>query len=1839
MPARGRRTPRTYKPAEHYLGKIQVFHPDQQRLKDQLLSIFSHDEEEGTLLRRIHEELSDGLLVSREVVTNPEIYRCARDALESRGIIVPDTVLDTNSGSFIAKRVIAAIWHEPSCKIKRDSLLLEYHNIRQEVVKASKEVLQQRQAESTRIDSDLPSGPGQSSHSRHTQEEITAAERNIRYLSQEEQLDTDKDPDEASEEEIPQSQQVTNPVMNPEQSTVKEATTRNRMEQTNPNITNAPQPILPTNQNVHPPFSDERLAADAHSVEIIGTPGFNPYSDDNITRRPRDNQTRTLPQFVNQRNPAPTNLIPATRNSEDVRNLQPTEVARNDKNEDCSTRELLGVVTRLLDKLDKATGDTGIVTQQTAAQSPSATNTNWTDPEDLKRRAGKALATKFDKKMFSGAFGDNWERHQDRFLKACRTWKIPNEELVEFLPETLTGDALNYVEAKVEENMHIGWNALSKLMSERYSSINRQKEISDRLHSMRYHDFHKTGESPATTLDRITAFIDKMAVLALPVDRTDEAKARFVSNVTRGQIWAYHAKGRIAPTATYDRIIQAFATSIRDRAELETGRYEKGAYSRKGSYHRSELYKTGRSSKESPRDHVREEDSEEVFLNERNTEPLTREELKCTLDTYFENAKFANHPKYLKNNQRNSNGMANKYSKFKTSTSSGGAHTVGCFNCGRQGCSVATCKRPRDASRIAQNISRWKQLRKMDKSARININSVPPACGDSHEANEVMIAAIFVNQYQDESDHEELQDGDNVDDPFANLNETLRSNAIEHSATSDDSESDPFEQCEQYSIGLISSPHDTKIDILRSCNIGNQNNNDKAKYGSSKFFGACLDTGAQRSVCGLEQARAYQRIYPNSLTMTKSNVQFKFGEQIEQGVGNVCIKVPVDEGNHIDLNVDVVDLDIPLIIGLDVLRGHKLLVNYIDNTMHFCNFKINRPIKHKLGHMFLEWDAHEILFTREELVRLHLHFMHPSASKLYQLISRADPSKANPTIKRLVEEVSTACDNCKSYRASPLRFKAAIPNDRIIFNQTISVDLLWLHERPVLHVLDDQTGYRNATFLKSKSAEDIWNAFLGCWATVYVGYPSKIRSDQESALTSEQFLRYASAHGVELEFTGVSSHNSMGKVESAHGPLRRIYRMLTDNYPELSDNLRLRFSIKALNDTAGTKGLVPSLLVYGTIPSLGNTGADLPDQEDRFTALAAARKEAACITAEKRIRLALKSNIPPSAKYTLHPGQKVMVYSEKMKKWISNIRVVQLSSKQVWVNYNNRVIKVSRTQVLPQPLGEGNNGISSLLKRLYPLNSMPHPNILLTEVLQPNDERCESEAFDLAKAKEIIGLLEKGAFRVVLREDIGEDANILGGRFVLTIKHKDTENELFKARFVVQGHLDREKELLVHASTTASQQAIRLLVSLATIFGFKLWSQDMTLAYIQGADKILRKIYIKGKPEFQLAPNQLLEILRPLYGLADSGDYWHATFLKHLKKDLGMHSTACDLSLFFKQLSGTLHGIVATHVDDTLSAGDKKFEQDTRITARRFDAKPREYETLNFAGVSIETQQNGSRLMHQAQYAAKIELLDKNCDYEIFRSRRHELAWITHTRPDVAAEAAILAQVTIESFSPNHITQLNRAIKRVKKEPKLGLLVHQLDVNSLYIIAHADSSFANLPDLKSQLGFVILLSDKTGRVNWLHFRSYKCKRIVRSVLGGETHAFVDSFDAAFSIRHDLQKMANINIPLKMVTDSDSLFKVIVQSSTTTERRLMIDIEASREAYRERKIDNMGWIRSDGNLADGLTKINKTDLIQQVMRTGRLGRIADQWVIRPRVETSNSTETRHDTGKGHCQVDI
>jgi hypothetical protein len=101
----------------------------------------------------------------------------------------------------------------------------------------------------------------------------------------------------------------------------------------------------------------------------------------------------------------------------------------------------------------------------------------------------------------------------------------------------------------------------------------------------------------------------------------------------------------------------------------------------------------------------------------------------------------------------------------------------------------------------------------------------------------------------------------------------------------------------------------------------------------------------------------------------------------------------------------------------------------------------------------------------------------------------------------------------------------------------------------------------------------------------------------------------------------------------------------------------------------------------------------------------------------------------------------------------------------------------------------------------------------------------------------------------------------------------------------------------------------------------------------------MRDVYIKPSAEFELNSNQVLKLLRPLYGLAYSGDYWESTLLNHLKEELEMKQTVGDPAMFFKMLVNKLQGLCATYMDDALHAGSKVYERITEKVMKRFKCR------------------------------------------------------------------------------------------------------------------------------------------------------------------------------------------------------------------------------------------------------------------------------------------------------------
>ncbi len=116
-------------------------------------------------------------------------------------------------------------------------------------------------------------------------------------------------------------------------------------------------------------------------------------------------------------------------------------------------------------------------------------------------------------------------------------------------------------------------------------------------------------------------------------------------------------------------------------------------------------------------------------------------------------------------------------------------------------------------------------------------------------------------------------------------------------------------------------------------------------------------------------------------------------------------------------------------------------------------------------------------------------------------------------------------------------------------------------------------------------------------------------------------------------------------------------------------------------------------------------------------------------------------------------------------------------------------------------------------------------------------------------------------------------------------------------------------------------------------------------------------------------------------------------------------------------------------------------------------------------------------------------------------------------------------------------------------------------------------------------------------------------------MAGEVYAFADAFDTAFILKHDLERIYHQHLPLVMLTDSKQMFDVITRASHTTEKRLMIDVAAAREAYNRHEISNVGLVQSEHNIADGLTKPGQCAAMSAMMKTAKDVNPVQQWITR------------------------
>ncbi|KAF1934527.1 hypothetical protein EJ02DRAFT_461112, partial [Clathrospora elynae] len=327
-------------------------------------------------------------------------------------------------------------------------------------------------------------------------------------------------------------------------------------------------------------------------------------------------------------------------------------------------------------------------------------------------------------------------------------------------------------------------------------------------------------------------------------------------------------------------------------------------------------------------------------------------------------------------------------------------------------------------------------------------------------------------------------------------------------------------------------------------------------------------------------------------------------------------------------------------------------------------------------------------------------------------------------------------------------------------------------------------------------------------------------------------------------------------------------------------------------------------------------------------------------------------------------------------------------------------------------------------------------------------------------------------------------------------------------------------------------------------------------------------------------------------------------------------------------------GLVGMQTDNTLMLGTATFSslEEKKLEIAQFRSKPKTVLTpdvqLDFNGCTLTMDEATLNLTQKGQ-GGKIKLVDIRASdrAQQYTEQRARRAYIASTcQPEASFDLSIAAQA--QQPSNEDITTLNKRLKWQMESLNRGLCYIPVDLINAKLMVFVDGSFANNSDLSSQLGFILMLVNKstnanstfTIRGNVIHYSSTKCKRVTRSVLASEIYGMVNGFDMGIAIATTLrmitERLGLAAVPLVICTDSYSLYECLVKLGTTKEKRLMINIMALRQSYERREITEIRWINGEDNPADAFTKASPNRALERFIDSNELTVRIEGWVQRP-----------------------
>ena len=477
-----------------------------------------------------------------------------------------------------------------------------------------------------------------------------------------------------------------------------------------------------------------------------------------------------------------------------------------------------------------------------------------------------------------------------------------------------------------------------------------------------------------------------------------------------------------------------------------------------------------------------------------------------------------------------------------------------------------------------------------------------------------------------------------------------------------------------------------------------------------------LDSGCAKSVTGLGWIGRYTSAvspqFSQQLVLSPSSEVYQFGGgQKRTSKGSVSIPALIGE-LRVFIKMDVVDAEIPLLIGTNSMKVGKALLNFATNEATFFGETVPM-VEVGSGHFCIELVSDNLLThiddvderdqkVQETLVatkklkvsdlrKLHHYYGHTHPNKLLKFLKNA--GRETDDFREALIKIENTCESCNRSKRRIPRPKCSIPRVEGP-NEILSIDLKeWTmkgKKQYICYLIDMFSRLTSGSFIRNKNPDTIVDCILLNWVKHY-GLMKSIHSDIGGEFSNNLMEEVANKLGVELTTTAAYSPQQNGINERNHAVVDMMVTRMLASDKHLPPHIALAWALNAKNSLENQHGFSPFQLHIGTNPTLPSTTRDGPPSfEDscssssfvkHVNAMMNARKQFIDAESSASLKKALKSKL-----YTRGDDiqEKDLIYYKKSEGkgknvlWRGPSRVAAVNGKKLFIDQGARLGTVNR---------------------------------------------------------------------------------------------------------------------------------------------------------------------------------------------------------------------------------------------------------------------------------------------------------------------------------------------------------------------------------------------------------------------------------------------------------------------------------------------------------------------------------------------------------------------------------